>query len=88
MLRIVPVNDSCGTGATKPDSGERKATQTASTTKYTGAEVGDERNFDESPKMSDSGKFWLRGPGSSNFLSLLAKIPLVTKTNYVAIYAS
>ena len=33
-----------------PDSGDREATQTARMTKYTGTEVGDEHNLDESRK--------------------------------------
>ena len=59
---------------------EREATQTARMTKYTGTEAGDESGLNKSPKMSDSGNSGREGPELSvvDFLSSLAKIPLVT----------
>ena len=58
IIVMKPERDCCGLGKIKPDSGEREATQQASRmTKYTVTEVGDKRNLDKSPKMSDSEKF-------------------------------
>ena len=62
MLVMEPENDSCGTGATLLDSGDREATQTARMTEYTGTEVGDERNLTSPPKCPTPGNSGREGP--------------------------